>query len=400
MGNSLLNIGMITKESLRVLKNELGFSKGVNRQYDDQFARSGAKIGSVINIRKPTRFTVTTGAALSLQDVGDQYSALTLDTQAHVDFSFSSKELTLNIDEFSKRYVKPAVAELANYVDFTGTALYKQVYNATGTPGTTPNAFSFLTDAATKLSNFGTPVDSDRNMVLNPAASGSLADALKGLFQSQERIKEQYEKGLMGIAAGFNIKMDQNVQQFTNATFGGTSLVNGASQTGSTLVSDGWSSGATTLKEGTIFTIANVYAVNPKNRQSTGQLQQFVVTSDISDTAGSISIPISPSITLTGAYQTVNALPADNAAITVLGSTATAYPQNLAYHKDAFVLGCADLDLPGGTDMAARATDPDSGLSLRIVRAYDISNDTFPCRVDILYGWKCVYPELACRIYG
>lgn len=391
---------MITKESLRVLKNELGFAKGVNRQYDDQFARSGAKIGSVINIRKPTRFTVSTGAALSLQDVADQYSALTLDTQAHVDFSFSSKELTLNIDEFSKRYVKPAVAELANYVDFTGTALYKQVYNATGTPGTTPNAFSFLTDAATKLSNFGTPVDSDRNMVLNPAASGSLADALKGLFQSQERIKEQYEKGLMGMAAGFNIKMDQNVQQFTNATFAGTPLVNGASQTGSTLVSDGWSSGATTLKEGTIFTIANVYAVNPKNRQSTGQLQQFVVTADISDTSGAISIPISPSITLTGAYQTVNALPADNAAITVLGSTATAYPQNLAYHKDAFVLGCADLDLPGGTDMAARAVDPDSGLSLRIVRAYDISNDTFPCRIDILYGWKCVYPELACRIYG
>jgi hypothetical protein len=400
MSNSLLNISMITKESLRVLKNELGFTKGVNRQYDDQFARSGAKIGSVINIRKPTRFTVSTGAALSLQDVADQYSALTLDTQAHVDFSFSSKELTLNIDEFSKRYVKPAVAELANYVDFTGTALYKQVYNATGTPGTTPNAFSFLTDAATKLSNFGTPVDSDRNMVLNPAASGSLADALKGLFQSQERIKEQYEKGLMGMAAGFNIKMDQNVQQFTNATFAGTPLVNGASQTGSTLVSDGWSSGATTLKEGTIFTIANVYAVNPKNRQSTGQLQQFVVTADISDTSGAISIPISPSITLTGAYQTVNALPADNAAITVLGSTATAYPQNLAYHKDAFVLGCADLDLPGGTDMAARATDPDSGLSLRIVRAYDISNDTFPCRIDILYGWKCVYPELACRIYG
>ena len=400
MSNSLLNISMITKESLRVLKNELGFAKGVNRQYDDQFARSGAKIGSVINIRKPTRFTVSSGTALNLQDVADQYSALTLDTQAHVDFSFSSKELTLNIDEFSKRYVKPAVAELANYVDFTGTALYKQVYNATGTPGTTPNAFSFLTDAATKLSNFGTPVDSDRNMVLNPAASGSLADALKGLFQSQERIKEQYEKGLMGMAAGFNIKMDQNVQQFTNATFAGTPLVNGASQTGSTLVSDGWSSGATTLKEGTIFTIANVYAVNPKNRQSTGQLQQFVVTSDISDTSGSISIPISPSITLTGAYQTVNALPADNAAITVLGSTATAYPQNLAYHKDAFVLGCADLDLPGGTDMAARATDPDSGLSLRIVRAYDISNDTFPCRIDILYGWKCVYPELACRIYG
>ena len=400
MSNSLLNISMITKESLRVLKNELGFTKGVNRQYDDQFARSGAKIGSVINIRKPTRFTVSSGTALNLQDVADQYSALTLDTQAHVDFSFSSKELTLNIDEFSKRYVKPAVAELANYVDFTGTALYKQVYNATGTPGTTPNAFSFLTDAGTKLSNFGTPVDSDRNMVLNPAASGSLADALKGLFQSQERIKEQYEKGLMGMAAGFNIKMDQNVQQFTNATFAGTPLVNGASQTGSTLVSDGWSSGATTLKEGTIFTIANVYAVNPKNRQSTGQLQLFVVTADISDTSGAISIPISPSITLTGAYQTVNALPADNAAITVLGSTATAYPQNLAYHKDAFVLGCADLDLPGGTDMAARATDPDSGLSLRIVRAYDISNDTFPCRVDILYGWKCVYPELACRIYG
>lgn len=202
MSNSLLNISMITKESLRVLKNELGFAKGVNRQYSSEFAKSGGKIGSVINIRKPVRFTVSDGAALEMQNIQDQSEALTLDSQKHVGFQFSSKELTLNIDEFSKRYIKPAVAALANKIDYDGLSLYDDIYQSTGTPGTTPNAFSYLTDAGTKLSNAACPVDDMRQIVFNPAASGAMADGLKGLFHSTERIKEQYEKGLMGLAGG------------------------------------------------------------------------------------------------------------------------------------------------------------------------------------------------------
>lgn len=391
---------MITKEALRVLKNELGFAKGVNRQYDDQFAKSGAKIGSSLNIRKPPRFEVSDGATLSNQDAVEEQSTLTLDSQKHVAFRFTSKELTLDIDAFSERYIKPAVISLANKIDYDGLSLFDEVYHTTGTPGTTPNAFSYLTDAATKLSNAATPVDDMRKIVFNPAASGAMADGLKGLFQSQEQIKQQYEKGLMGLAGGFKICMDQNVRQHTVGAYAGTPLVNGANQTGSTLVTDGWSSGASTLNVGDVFTIAGVNQVNPQSRESTGQLQQFVVTAQISDTAGAKSIAISPSIVVSGAQQTVDGSPADDAAITVVGTASTAYPQNIAYHKDAFVLGMADLALPNGVDMAARASDPDAGLSVRIVRDYDISNDRFPCRLDVLYGWKAVRPELACRIWG
>lgn len=400
MSNSLLNISMITKESLRILKNELGFAKGVNRQYDDQFAKKGAKIGSVINIRKPVRYTVSDGAALELQNIQDQSEALTLDSQKHVGFQFSSKELTLNIDEFSQRYIKPAICSLANKIDFDGLGLYQDVYNSTGTPGTTPNAFSYITDAGTKLSNMAAPIDDMRQIAWNPAGSGSMADGLKGLFHDQSEISKQYRKGLMGLAGGFSHFLDQNVRQHTVGSHAGTPLVNGANQTGSSLVTDGWTSGSVTLNKGDVFTLADVYAVNPQNRQSTGQLQEFTVTAQVSDTTGDMTIAISPSIVVSGQYQTVDGSPANDAAITVKGTASTAYPQNMAFHKDAFVLGMADLELPGGVDMAARAVDDDAGLALRIVRAYDINNDTFPCRVDVLYGWKSVYPELANRIWG
>lgn len=400
MANTLLTIDMITKESLRILKNELGFSKGVNRQYDGEFSKKGAKIGDALRIRKPPRYTVTDGASLSAQNVVDEQSTLTLDSQKHVAFNFSSKEMTLDIDMFSERYLQPAVVSLANKIDYDGLSLFDEVYNTTGTPGTTPNAFSYLTDAGTKLSNFAAPVDANRHICFNPAASGAMADGLKGLFQSQEQIKQQYEKGLMGLAGGFKIKMDQNVRQHTVGAYAGTPLVDGASQSGSTLNTDGWTSGSSTLKKGDVFTIADVYAVNPQSRESTGQLQQFVVTADVSDTTGDKAISISPAITASGAQQTVDSLPADNAAITVVGTASTAYPQNLAFHKDAFVLGMADLEVPKGVDMAARAADPDAGLSVRIIRDYDINNDNFVTRLDVLYGWKAVYPQLANRIWG
>ena len=401
MANTLLNISMITKESLRILKNELGFTKGVNRQYDDQFARSGAKIGSVINIRKPVRYSVSDGPALDLQDQTDQSIALTLDSQKHVAFQFSSKELALSIDEFSDRYIKPAIVSLANKIDFDGMGLYKNVFNHVGTPGTAPSSLLTYLQAGQKLSELGAPVDGDRSACINPLAEATIVDALKGLFHSSEEVKKQYEKGMMGYVAGLKFKMDQNVNQHKVGAHGGTPLVNGSSQAGSSLITDGWTASAEILKKGDIFTIAGVYAVNPQNRVSTGALQQFVVTADVSsDSSGNATIPISPSMTSDGSYQTTDSIPADNAAIIVVGTAETAYPQNLAYHKDAFVLGMADLPLPGGVDMAARATDPDAGLSIRIVKAYDISNDTFPCRLDVLYGWLTAYAELACRITG
>jgi hypothetical protein len=400
MANTLLTISMITNEALRVLVNSLTFTKRVNRQYDSRFGVEGAKIGTTLNVRKPPRYVGRTGQAISIEDATETQVPVALTTQFGVDMSFSSADLALSIDDFSGRFIKPAIATVANKIDFDGMQLYKTVSNSVGTPGTVPNAFLTYLQAGVLLDNNATPMDGERSIVINPLMQATIVDALKGLFQSSNQIKQQYEKGEMGTSAGFNWYMDQNTAVHTVGPLGGTPLVNGAAQTGSSLVTDGWTAlAAARLKQGDVFTIANVFGVNPQNRQSTGALQQFVVTADVSsDGSGNATIPIFPAITLTGAFQTVNALPADNAALTIVGAAAANTPQGMAFHKDAFTLACADLPLPRGVDMAARVSDQQTGLSIRMIRDYNISTDQFPCRLDILYGWKELYPQLACRI--
>lgn len=407
MSNSILTDSIIVRESLMELKNQLGFTKNINRQYDDRFAVEGAKIGDTINIRKPSRYQVTSGATFVAQDSVDQSIPLQLSTQNHVGMAFSMKDLTLSVDNFRERYVKPAVTSLANQVDFDGLALYKSVQNAVGVPATAtpPSDLKGFLQAKQRLAENGAPIDT-YGAIINPATEASLVQGLKGLFQSSTQIAEQYEKGVMGHAAGSKFMMSQNVWNHTVGPLGGTPLINGTTLSGATtIVTDGWTNGnASRLKQGDVITIANVYAVNPQTRQSTGALQNFVVTADCSDTSGAISIPIYPAIINSGQYQTTDSLPADNAAILIFGS-ATAYagliiPQNLVFHEDAFVLGCADLMLPKGMHMAARASDPESGLSLRLIAGYDLVNDRMLSRLDILYGWKCVYPELAVRVVG
>lgn len=400
MPNTLLTISMITREALRVLVNNLTFTKRVNRQYSSKYAVEGAKIGTVLNVRKPPRYIGRTGAALSVEDATETQVPVALTTQFGVDISFTSQELTLSIDDFSDRFIKPAVAAIANKIDFDGLQLYRTVANAVGTPGTVPNALLTYLNAGVALDNNATPMDGERSLVLNPLMQATIVDSLKGLFQSSSQIKQQYEKGEMGTAIGFGWHMDQNVAVHTVGPLGGTPLVNGAAQTGSNLVTDGWTAAAALrLRAGDVFTIAGVFGVNPQNRQTTGALQQFVVTANVSsDGSGNATIPIFPAIVPTGAFQTVTASPADNAAITVVGAANTVSPQGLAFHKDAFTFVSADLQMPRGVDMAARVSDPQTGISIRMVRAYDINTDKFPCRLDVLYGWKELYPENACRI--
>ena len=409
MSNSLLNISMITKESLMELKNQLSFAAGVNRQYDDKFSKDGAKIGSVINIRKPVRYEVTDGQALSLQNVADQSEALTLDSQKHVAFQFSSKDLALSVDEFRERYITPAITALANKIDSSGCNLYQDVWNSVGTPATAPTTLEFALQAGQKLDENGAPVDDKRCLVLAPRSQTAFVKSGLSLFNDANQLASQYKKGRMGEAAGFMWKMDQNVATHVSGDVAGTPLID------TTVTADGTATlhldGITgtiakVYSKGDVIEIAGVYAVNPQSKQSTGSLKQFVVTADTgTSTSGEIaSLPISPAIQLSGPYQNVSAYPIDGAAVTLFGH-ATNYatkssPANMAFHRDAFALGMADLALPGGVDMASRASDKESGLSIRIVRAYDINNDVFPCRIDVLYGWKSVYPELACRIMG
>ena len=401
MANTLLTISMITREALRVLENNLTFTKGVNRQYDSRFGVEGAKIGTVLNVRKPPRYVGRTGTAISIEDATETQVAVTLDTQFGVDITFTSEDLALKIDDFSQRFITPAIATVANKIDTAGLALYKDIYNSVGTPGTTPNALLTYLQAGVLLDNNSAPVDGQRSVVITPLMQATIVDALKGLFQQSSAIANQYRKGQMGTAAGFDWLMDQNVNTHTVGPLGGTPLVNGSTSSGATsLVTDGWTSAAAArLKKGDIFTIAGVNAVNPQSRQSTGELQQFVVTADVSsDGSGNLTAAISPAITSSGAFQTVDALPADNAALTIVGAASTQTPQGLAHHRDAFTLAMADLPLPQGTDMAARVSDSQLGMSIRMIRDYDITTDKFPCRLDVLFGWATLRPELACRV--
>jgi hypothetical protein len=399
--NTLLTPQVITHELLRRFKNNLGFAGSIRHEYDERFAQKGAKIGDSLQLRVPVKFTATKSATLTEQDVTETSVTLTLTTQAHVGFSFSSKDLTLTIDRFGERYLDSAAVALANVVDVDGlTMAYQSTFNAVGTPGTVPNALKTYNLAGAKLDNNGAPLDDMRSVVFNAAMQVEIVDSLKGLFQSTPQIKRQYEKGRMGTAAGFDWILDQNTRTHQVGPLGGTPQVNGASQTGANLVTNGWTaSAANRLKKGDIFTIANVFAVNPVSGDTLSDLQQFVVTADVnSDGSGNATIPISPSIIPTGAYKTVSASPANGAAITVLGSANTLTPQGLAYHRDAFAMAMAPLEMPQGVHMAARSIDKESGMSIRCIGAYDIVNDKFIYRCDILYGWVAARPQFSCRI--
>ncbi len=399
MANTNLTIDQITKEGLRILVNNLGFARNCNKEYDSSFANDGAKIGDTLRIRKPSRYTIRTGATLNVQDHTETKVDLQLDTQAGVDVNFTSKELTLDISDFSDRVLKPAMATIANKIDLDGLALYKDVFSSVGAPGTTPATAAVLLDANEYMDDQATPRDGERCCAMNPAANSAMVDGLKGLFQSSGKLDAQYRKGMMGMdTLGYKeIYMDQNVGVHTTGSYNGAHVIDGNHATSA----DSAATTALTLKTGTgtftvgdVFTIADVYSVNPQNRQTTGKSQQFTVVTSTSTT----SIAVSPALRTQGAFQTVDALALDGAAMTEVGTASTAYPQNLAYHRDAFTLGTADLIMPNGVDFASRQVH--EGISMRIVRDYDINNDALPCRIDVLYGWKTLYPELATRVWG
>ena len=402
MANSILTIDMITRKSLEILENNLVISRNVNRQYDDSFAVEGAKIGSTLRIRLPDRALVTDGAALQVQDDNEQYTTLTVSSQKHIGVNFTSAELTMQLDDFAERVLKPRVSQLASSVDADVATAYKGIYNSVGTPGTTPSTSLVLLQAQQKLNEFATPMN-PRYATVNPAANAGLVEGLKGLFNPTGTISRQFKNGMMGegVLGLDEINMSQSIVQHTTGVTPTAPIVASAvTAQGSTSLSISFTSGSPTFNVGDVFTIAGVYAVNPQTRQSTGSLQQFVVTAPVAVSSGTTAtLSISPAIyTSANALATVDSFPAASAALTFLGGSATAYPQNLIYHKDAITLATADLLLPQGVDMASRQVH--NGISLRIVRQYDINNDRMPCRIDVLYGFNAIRPVTAVRMWG
>lgn len=446
--NQLLTVAQITKESLSILHNTLGFTKNVARDYSNQFAQTGAKIGATINIRKPNRYSVQQGPAITPQGTTESSVPLTLNRQWVVPMTFSTAELTLSIDDFSNRYIKPAIAKLAStidldcytaaitgkYADGVAAAGAGPVNFVVGTPGTTPGTTG---GSATGLTQYNSPIcylnagrvldinaaprDKSRTICLDPAAHASSVAGLSGLFNPQNVISEQYKSGLLGNALGFDFVMDQNVYTLNAGTRGqavsgtqvdttaaGWGTAGGypgtAASTYTTLsITAASADNDKTVVAGDSFTIAGVYHVNPETQQSSGVLMQFVVVEGATLATGANSIKVAPVIKMAGAGVADGtcylAGSSATAAVTwTSGAASTASPQNLAFHKEAFTLGTADLEIPSGLDMAHRETM--DGISMRFIRDYDVMSDFVVARLDVLGGFSVLRPELACRIAG
>jgi hypothetical protein len=402
MANSILTIDMITRKSLEILENNLVLTRNVNRQYDDSFAVEGAKIGSTLRIRLPDRALVTDGAALQVQDDNEQNTTLSVASQKHIGINFTSAELTMQLDDFADRVLKPRISQLASSIDADVANAYKYIGNSVGTPGTVPGTSLVLLQAQQKL-NENAAVMSPRYATVNPAANAGLVEGMKGLFNPTDTVSKQFRNGMMGTGVlGFEeVNMSQSIKVHTCGTRDASAAtICAASVTtqGSSTLSLSQASVTTTIKAGDVFTIASVFAVNPQTRETTGSLFQFVALADATGVAGTWTVTVAPIYSASHALATVNALPLINAVVTFLGAASGQYAQNLVYHKDAITFATADLLLPQGVDMASRQVH--NGISLRIVRQYDINNDRMPCRIDVLYGYSTIRPQMACRIWG
>ena len=403
MANSLLTIDMITRKSLAILENNLVLSRNINRQYDDSFAVEGAKIGSSLRIRLPDRVLVTDGAALQTQDDNEQYTTLTVSTQKHVGINFTSAELSMQLDDFADRVLKPRISQLASSIDADVANVFASVGTSVGTPGTTPATALVMLQAQQKMNEAAAPM-SPRYLTVNPAANAALVNGLSGFFNPSDSISRQFKSGMMGenVLGYEEVNMSQSIKAFqagSRSATGGT-LSATVTTEGATTISITGAGASGTIKAGDVFTVGSGrHAVNPQTRESTGSTFQFVALADVTlDGSGAGTITVAPMYSAAHPLATITTLPVNGSSVTFLGAASTTYPQNIAYHKDAFTLATADLILPQGVDMASRANH--NGISMRIVRQYDINNDRMPCRVDVLYGYAAIRPQLACRVWG
>lgn len=404
---ALLTPSVITKESLVILENNLVAANRVNRKFENQFV----KIGASLTIRKPNRFTISSGPGLQVQDIAEPSVSITVNNQKHADFQFTSQDLTLTVEEFSERYLKPAMATLANQVDQDVLANVTGISNLVGTPGTTPSTFSSSVQlTGRRQDDLAAPQD-NRTLVFNPNAYWSLAANLQTNLFVMPTAKDALVKGYLAMIGNYEIYMDQNVPTFStgiHVTSAGVTI--GAGQSGATLSTAGWNS-TDTFVVGEVVTLgtgtSSVFAINPQNRQSTGVLKPFVITAAVgvtsADARSTAALSISPSIVTSGPYKNVSLNPGVSTVVNFLThsgavTVSSSFPQNLAFTRDAIGLVMVPMEIPQGVDFAARETY--RNISMRVIRAYDINNDVFPTRIDILYGTTVYYDELAVRLTG
>ncbi len=412
MADTILTNDMICKAALAILDNELGWMAKLHRGHESEYSETnnGYKKGATVSIRRPADFTVRSGATMNLQDTIEGKVALTVDQQKGVDFDFSSQDRTLSISQFSERYIRPAMTNIVNDVaaDVMGV-MYQGTYNWAGTAGQDINAFSDFLKGVERLDELSTP-KADRCAVLSPSDYYGLVGSQAALL-SAELVGSAYKGGKLPRVANVDVYESQVVKTHTNGTADNTTpLVDGAGQTNTyatvkdtwtqSLTTDGWDSSAT-ITAGTVFTIDGVFMVNNKTKESTGILQQFVVTTALTadeTTSNDTTLTISPPIITSGPHQTVDAAPANDATITVVGASATGYKQNMVFHKNAMALAVVPMEMPDGATGGTRHTH--NGLSVRFQPVYDGVNDVSKYRFDILYGRALIDPRIITRLSG
>ncbi len=419
MANVLLTRQEISWKNLLVLENSISFTKKVDRQYDDKFGRAGAKIGYIINIRKPARAVSTAGQGIQLQDYIERSVPLVLNKQYQQARGFTSSDMSLSLDDFTNRVTKPLIVQIANDVDYDGLQRFVDVPAEVGTPGTVPTSADTYLNALQFLADEGFPIDDEENLSLHisPKMQRSIFPALQGLINSGgvpagflRNLKagkggeEDYYKGLVAEGLGFEWFMTQNAPTFTTGPQGGSPQISGSNQTGSVILTKGWTAAAAPrLVAGDIVTFATCHRINPLTRQSTGDLRQFTILSNFSsDGSGNGNINIGcvdgDGIVLAGPYQTVDVSPADGSAITVQGAASVQSYRGVAFHPSAFTFGCADLETYEGQHIMEMAADKELGLAIRMWAQPDINTDRLLMRLDVLGGWLTQYPQGAVRI--
>jgi hypothetical protein len=392
MSSTILTDLKITRAALAILHQKLNFIGSINRQYDDSFAKEGAKIGSSLKIRMPNEYTVTTGKTLDVQDTTETNQTVTVATQKGVHTTFSSAELSLSLQDFSDRILEPAMSRLASAVEADAMTMSLDVRNSVY--GATASYSDVL--AGRVLMQRGLAPLNDRTANLTSQDMADVVDGTKALFNNQSEIGKQYREGFMGRAAGYDFMENTLWPNLTTGGEDGAYVVNTSTGITSGSATVAVTAGTGTLVLGDVITIAGVYSVHPETKNSTGVLQQFVITAAYAGGAGNITV--SPTPVTSGATQNVTIVSAGASKAVVVGGTAsTAYTTSLLYQKDAFTFVTADLPLPQGVDMARRVQS--DGISMRLVRDYDINNDMFPCRIELLYGYKTLRPDYATRLH-
>ena len=393
MANSMLTPTAVTREIQSVLHGKLFLAKKVNRDYDSQYMGDGAKEGADIKIRLPNKYTVRTGKTFNAQDTSETSVTLTRATQIGVDMTFSTAELTMEMQDFSKRIIEPAAKPLASTIENAVAGLYVNVPNLVGTAGTTPGSMLVVLQAGARLTD-NLVDDNDRYLALSPTAMATMVDGYKGLFHKGSDIADQYESGLIkDVASGFTWGRCPVINSHTNSAGVVTGItVNDTVASGDSEVTV--QTTTTAFAAGTIVTFAGCYAVNDETKAAYPHLRQFVVTS-----ASATVLTISPTIYTSGANQNCSAIPTNGGAVTVVGSASTSYPQHLAFHRDWATLATCDLEDVSKFGAWGARQEWD-GISIRLARKYDIASDNVPCRLDILYGVKQIRGDLCVRITG